>query len=184
MRKLILWNVVTLDGYFEGEKNWDLGFHGLVWGKELEDFSLSQLKGAEILVFGAITYKGMADYWTNAGEEEGEIATFMNSIHKIACSTTLKTASWNNTMIVKDAIPEISKLKEEGNGEMFVFGSGILSSVLLKADLFDEIRLCIAPVLLGSGRQLFHSGMPQKNLTLVETKSLSTGGLILRYSKI
>jgi len=66
MRKLILWNVVTLDGYFEGEKNWDLSFHELVWGKELEEFSLTQLKSAGMLVFGATTYKGMADYWTKA----------------------------------------------------------------------------------------------------------------------
>ncbi len=66
MRKLIMWNVVTLDGYFEGVKNWDLSFHELVWGKELEEFSLAQLKSAGMLVFGAVTYKGMAEYWTKA----------------------------------------------------------------------------------------------------------------------
>ena len=75
MRKLIMWNVVTLDGYFEGEKNWDLSFHELVWGKELEEFSLTQLKSADMLVFGATTYKGMADYWTKA---EGEIVILLS----------------------------------------------------------------------------------------------------------
>jgi len=77
MRKLIMWNVVTLDGYFEGEKNWDLSFHELVWGKELEDFSNGQLKSADMLIFGDTTYKGMIDYWTKA---EGEIAEYMNKL--------------------------------------------------------------------------------------------------------
>src|SRR5215831_13392986 len=90
MRKLIMWNMITLDGYFEGEKNWDLGFHDLVWGKELEDFSMEQLTSAEMLVFGETTYKGMADYWTKAEGEIGEIAERMNKIAKSVCSRSLK----------------------------------------------------------------------------------------------
>lgn len=62
MRKLIMWNLISLDGYFEGEKKWDLSFHGLVWGKELEELSLTQLRSADYLVFGATTYQGMAEY--------------------------------------------------------------------------------------------------------------------------
>ena len=77
MRKLIMWNLITLDGYFEGEKNWDLSFHELVWGEELEKFSIEQLDRADYLVFGRVTYQGMADYWKN---EKGEIADRMNSI--------------------------------------------------------------------------------------------------------
>ncbi|MGJ4786951.1 dihydrofolate reductase family protein [Leptospira koniambonensis] len=183
MRKLIMWNVITLDGYFEGAKNWDLSFHELVWGNELEELSLTQLKSADMLVFGATTYKGMADYWTNAeGGDEGEVAKFMNSLQKIACSSTLKTADWNNTIIVKDAVAEIPKLKQQGNGDMFVFGSGNLSESLMKAGLFDEIRLCIAPTFLGNGRLLFHKGIPNKKLKLLEARPLSTGGTLLRYT--
>ncbi|TGN05089.1 dihydrofolate reductase family protein [Leptospira bandrabouensis] len=181
MRKLIMWNVITLDGYFEGETNWDLSFHGLVWGKELEEFSLTQLRSADILVFGAKTYQGMADYWTNAPENEGEVAKFMNELPKLACSTTLGSATWKNTTITKDAISEVSKLKKEGSGDMFVFGSGILSASLMKAGLFDEYRICIAPVFLGKGRKLFLEGIPNQELNLIETKKLSTGGVILSY---
>lgn len=179
MRKLIMWNVITLDGYFEGKKNWDLSFHELVWGKELEEFSIMQLKSAETLVFGRTTYQGMADYWT---KEEGEIAEHMNNIHKVVCSQTLKTADWNNTIVVKDAVTEISKLKQQGNGDMFVFGSGILSESFMKAALFDEFRLCIAPVILGKGRLLFNNGIPYKKLKLLATHPLTTGGVILRYA--
>ena len=64
MKKLIMWNVVTLDGRFEGEQPWDLSFHELVWGPELEAVSIAQLAEASMLVFGENTYKGMADYWT------------------------------------------------------------------------------------------------------------------------
>jgi dihydrofolate reductase len=184
MRKLIMWNVVTLDGYFEGEKNWDLWFHELVWGKELEEFSLTQLKSADMLVFGATTYKGMADYWTKAEEEITEIAKFMNKIQKVVCSSTLKTADWNNTTIVKDAVAKIPKLKQQGSRDMFVFGSGMLSESLMRAELFDEFRLCIAPVFLGKGRHLFKEGLPYQKLTLLEARPLQTGGVILRYAMV
>ena len=70
MRKLIMWNVMTLDGYFEGNKNWDLQFHETVWGPELESLSIEQLRAADFLVFGRITYEGMAAYWKTA---KGEI---------------------------------------------------------------------------------------------------------------
>ncbi|TGL07918.1 dihydrofolate reductase [Leptospira bouyouniensis] len=179
MRKLIMWNVITLDGYFEGETNWDLSFHGLVWGKELEELSLKQLRSADMLVFGATTYLGMANYWTNAKEDEGEVAKFMNELPKIACSSTLKNADWNNSRITKDAVNEVSKLKKEGNGDMYVFGSGILSASLMKANLFDEYRLCIAPVFLGKGRHLFLEGIPNQKLNLIESKPLSTGGTLM-----
>jgi len=181
MRKLIMWNLITLDGYFEGEKNWDLGFHDLVWGKELEQFSIEQLKSADMLVFGGVTYEGMAKYWTTA---QGETADFMNRIPKVACSPSLKTADWNNTTIVRDAIAELSKLKKQGNGNMFVFGSGKLSEALMKANLFDEYRLVIVPVFLGKGRQLFNQGLNYQPLKLLEARPLSTGGVILRYAPL
>ena len=182
MRKLILWDLVTLDGYFEGEKKWDLDFHNLVWGKELEDFSLEQLKSAEFLIFGEVTYKGMMDYWQTATDENAEIAGFMNSIKKIVCSPTLIIAEWNNTTIIKDAVPEIKILKQEGEGNLFVFGSGNLAQALINAKLFDEYRLVIVPVLLGNGNHLFKPGLNYQKLTLLEARSLSNGGVLLRYS--
>jgi len=176
-----MWNLITLDGYFEGEKSWDLGFHQLVWGKELEEFSIVQLKSADILVFGKTTYIGMADYWTTE-TEEGKIANLMNDIQKVVCSRTLKSTNWNNTAILTNAVIEITKLKTEGNGNMFVFGSGNLSESLMKAGLFDEYRLCISPVLLGKGKLLFNQGIHYQKLKLVESIPLATGGIILRYT--
>lgn len=177
MKKLIMWNAITLDGCFEGEKSWDLGFHELVWGPELEQLSLEQLRSAEALVFGKTTYEGMAAYWQTA---EGEIAGYMNSIKKIACSRTLHNPEWNNTIIARDAVAEIKKLKQEANKDLFVFGSGILSESLLNAGLFDELRLCIAPVILGGGRRLFTDKRTQ-NLSVKECTQLKNGGILLKY---
>ena len=180
MRKLIMWNVITLDGYFEGNKNWDLSFHETVWGEELENLSLEQLNSADYLVFGRVTYEGMAAYWQT---EKGEIADLMNKIPKLVFSEKLETAEWNNTTLIKeDASAAIKKLKEGGGRDMYVFGSAILSETFINDGLFDEYRIGIAPVILGSGRPLFRQGISSQNLSLVSTQQLSTGGLVATYS--
>ena len=174
-----MWNLITLDGYFEGEKNWDLFFHELVWGPELEKLSLEQLHNAKCLVFGRVTYEGMAEHWTKA---KGEIADLMNSIPKVVCSTTLKSAAWNNSRLISSDVPgEIRKLKEEGGKDMYLFGSSVLSETLIREDLFDEYRICIAPVIAGRGRPLFANGLPERRLELVEEWRLVNGGIVVKY---
>ncbi len=181
MRKLILWNVITLDGYFEGNQHWDLSFHETVWGPELEQRSIEQLQAADYLVFGRVTYEGMAAYWI---KEEGIIADMMNRIPKLVFSKTLQTADWQNTTLIKEnAVAEIRKLKEEGGRDMYVFGSANLSETFINEDLFDEYRIGIAPIILGSGRPLFRQGIAAQNLLLVSTQSLAAGGVVLKYSK-
>ena len=96
MGKLIMWNLVTLDGFFEGPKSWELDWHEYVWGEELEQFSIEQLKSADMLLFGRVTYQGMAGYWPSA---KGEIADFMNDIQKVVFSRTLEKAEWNNQSV-------------------------------------------------------------------------------------
>ncbi len=181
-----MWNVISLDGCFEGEVPWDLAFHELVWGKELEDFSHEQLRTADMLVFGENTYKGMAAYWSKVEGEspEGKTATRMNAIRKIVCSPTMDRADWNNTTLLRDAVAEIPTLKQEGDGNMLVFGSGILSESLMRAHLFDEYRLVIAPVFLGKGRRLFTNELEYQRLKLLESCPLSSGGVILRYAPV
>lgn len=174
-----MWNVVTLDGYFEGKKPWDLDFHQTVWGDELEAYVNEQLKTIDTLVFGKDTYEGMADYWS---KEEGETAEYMNKLPKIVCSTSLEAAEWNNSRVVKDALDEIPKLKQQGDVNMFVFGSGDLSVSLIKAGLFDEFRLCVAPVVLGEGKRLFSEGLPCQKLELLQERPLQSGGVILMYA--
>lgn len=180
MRKLIMWNIITLDGYFDGDKNWELPFHQVVWGEELKKLSIEQLNAADFLVFGRVTYEGMAAHWT---QTEGEVADLMNSIPKLVFSKTLKSAEWNNTRLIgENAAAEIKKLKKDGKREMYVFGSADLSETFVEDNLFDEYRIGIAPVILGSGRPLFRQGIAPKNLSLISTQPLLTGGVVLRYS--
>lgn len=183
MGKLIMWNVITLDGYFEGEKNWELSFHETVWNSEMERFCLEQLNSTAYLVFGRTTYEGMAAYWKAA---QGEIADFMNNLPKIVCSRTLNAADWNNSTLIKEnAANEIATLKANSNNkDLYVFGSANLSETFIKENLFDEYRICIAPVIAGKGRYLFPNGLPERKLSLISSRSLLTGGVILTYKPL
>lgn len=184
MRKLIMWNVISLDGYFEGEKNWDLSFHDKIWGPELEKLGLEQLRSADYLVFGRVTYEGMAAYWTKAEGENNEIAKLMNSTPKLVFSRTLKEVDWqNSTLINGDASAEISRLKAQGGKDMYVFGSADLSRTFINDDLIDEYRIGIAPVILGGGRPLFDQGLSSRNLAVVSTQQLSSGGVVLKLTR-
>lgn len=182
-----MWNVVTLDGYFEGPQSWDLSFHSVIWGQDLQRLSIEQLQNADYLVFGRRTYEGMAAYWTNPEAEiaEQEVAKLMTGIPKLVFSKTLKSADWNNTRIIRDnASEEIQKLKEQGGKDLYVFGSANLSETFINDNIFDEYRIGIAPVILGNGRPLFRQGLRTNNLTLVSTQQLGTGGVVLKYSNI
>ena len=107
----------------------------------------------------------------------------MNKIPKLVFSRTLTSADWNNTTLLKDnASGEISKLKAQSGKDMYVFGSANLSETFINDNIFDEYRIAVAPVLLGNGRPLFRQGIYSRNLSLVSTQPLSTGGVILKYA--
>ncbi len=179
MRRLIMWNLVTLDGFFEGPVAWDIDWHEYAWGDELERFSIEQLRSADLLLFGRVTYEGMAAHWPSA---TGEIADFMNDVPKIVFSRTLDKTEWNNARLIKEnAVEEVRRLKRQPGKDMLIFGSADLSSTLMAHELIDEYRLCVAPVVLGDGNPLFKHTERRMKLTLIEARPLRTGGVILRY---
>lgn len=179
MGRLIEWNLISLDGYFEGGSKWDLDWHNYVWDKELETYSLDQLRAAGMLLFGRTTYDGMAAYWKNAA---GEVADLMNNLPKAVVSRTLKEAEWSNTRILRGgSSDEVMKLKGEIEKDILLFGSGALSATLTKAGLFDEMRIAVAPIVLGRGATLFGRDLPRQQLKLIEARTLSSGLVILRY---
>lgn len=180
MGKVIVWNLVTLDGYFEGVKKWDLDFHMQAWGPELEALSKEFGKKAAALVFGRVTYEGMKAYWTTA-EDDTEVKAYMNGLPKIVASRTLDTADWNNSRIAKDIAGELTQLKRATEKNIYIFGSADLVASLLQSDVIDEIMLCVVPVLLGKGTPLFKPADQRKPLKLLESRPLGSGGVILRY---
>ena len=187
MRRLVMWNLQTLDGCFEGTTPWQLDFHLAAWGEELERLSVEQLGEVGTLLFGRATYQGMADYWTKA---TGHIADLMNGAEKVVVSSTLAEAAWRNTRLVRgDAAAEVARLKREPcrapgrtpDADIFVFGSARLSDALSRAGLFDEYRICVAPVVLGAGAPLWKPGWGSR-LQLLDAKALATGAVVLRYA--
>jgi len=182
MGRLVMWNLLTLDGRFEGAKPWELDWHELVWGDELERLSIEQLGEAAGLVFGRRTYEGMAAYWTPA---TGQIADLMNGIPKYVFSRTLDRAGWSNTTLVGgDAVDGVRAVKERADGDLFVFGSAALSGALMRQGLFDEYRLALTPVVLGAGAPLFKPDAGRLRLRLLEARPLSTGCVVLRYEPV
>jgi dihydrofolate reductase len=177
MAKVIAWNLVTLDGFFEGEKKWDLGFHNRAWGKELEAIANEFGEKAAMLVFGRVTYEGMRDYWTTA--EPSAITTYMNALPKLVASRTQATSEWNNTVMTADIEGAVARLRNEPGKDVYIFGSADLIDSLLKAGLIDEIMLCLVPVTLGKGTPFFKD--IARNFDLIESRPLSNASVILRY---
>ena len=181
MRRLLMWNIMTLDGFFEGAQPWDLGFHELVWGEELQRFSTEQLDGADTLLFGRVTYEGMAAYWPNA-KGEGGITGRMNAIEKVVVSNTLASADWNNSHIMRgDGADAAEALKARDGKDILIFGSAILAEALTRRGLIDEYRIGVVPTLLGTGRRLFNDETPH-GLKLLDAATTKTGCAILRYA--
>ena len=185
MSKVIMWNLMSLDGYFNGIEDWQLDFHNYAYGDELEQFSLEQLESAGGLIFGRVTFEGMAKYWVN---DTTEIGNKMRIIPKYVFSRTLKSLKdneWENSYLLKnDLVKEIDELKEKSNKDIFIFGSAKLSDEMISYDLIDEFRICVVPVILGNGQRLFKPKKSELKLELVKSKQLKTGGLLLYYKPI
>jgi dihydrofolate reductase len=177
-----MWNLMSLDGYFEGAAPWALDWHETAWGEELEALSIEQLDAASALVFGRRTYEGMAAHWSS---EQGPVAERMNAISKVVFSCTLPSADWSNARLERRSAPDVVRaMKEEDGGDILVFGSADLSASLTAAGLFDEYRIAVAPVILGAGQPLFGRGLEPRRLRLIDSRPLSTGAIVLRYEPI
>ncbi len=181
MRKIIVSNYVTIDGFFagpNGELDW------FVWDDEMAKFSTDQLKTVDTILLGRVTYQLFADYWPTpaAYKENPIIAPMMNDLQKIVFSRTLDSAEWNNSKVVKENIAEeISKLKQQPGKDMVIFGSGLIVSEFAKLGLIDLYRLIVNPVVLGSGKPLFKGLNDKLKLKLLNAKALGSGNVILEY---
>jgi dihydrofolate reductase len=180
MRRLIVSNLVSLDGFFEG-LNKELDWH--VVDEEFFAYAKDMLRDADTLLFGAATYELMAAYWPTAPPDE--IADKMNTLPKVVFSRTLKNVTWNNSRLVStDIQEEILKLKEKPGRDIVILGSAQLASFLLPLGLIDEYRVILNPVLLGGGKPLFTGIMERMRLKLLSTRVLASGVVLLSYQKV
>jgi dihydrofolate reductase len=184
MRKIVVSEFVSLDGVMEDPGGAEHSQYGgwtiPYWNDELGAFKAEELFASDALLLGRATYEGFAAAWPNMKDEQG-FADRMNSNKKYVVSSTLKTAEWNNSTIIKgDLVEEITKIKQEPGQDILVGGSASLAKALLRHGLVDELRLEVYPIVLGAGKRIFGEDSYAK-LELVSHQATSNGVLLLVY---
>lgn len=185
MRKLVVFNSVTVDGYFtsaDGDMSW-----AHKQDPEWTRFTSGNARGESAMVFGRITYEMMAGWWPSpqAMQMMPAVAERMNHAPKVVFSRTLKKASWNNTKLVKtDPAAAIRKMKKESGPDLIIFGSGTIVSLLAQRGLIDEYQIVLNPLVLGSGRTMFEGVKQPLNLKLTKTRTFKNGNVILFYQPV
>jgi dihydrofolate reductase len=184
MRKLVVFNQVSLDGYFvdnNGDMSWA---HNTNKDEEWDAFVTANAQGGGVLVFGRITYEMMAGYWPTpqALQNDPVVAERMNLLPKVVFSRTMDKASWSNTKLVKGGLAaEIRKLKNDSAIDLAVMGSGSIVSQLTQARLIDEYRIVMIPVVLGKGRTMFEGIQEKLSLKLKSARTFGNGNVLLTY---
>ncbi len=174
--------MVSANGYFE-RGPWGLDWHRV--DAEFNDFAIRQLDSLDALLFGRITYEGMASYWPTADAiaRDPEVAGRMNAKQKIVFSRTLETATWQNTRIARDAASEVARLKEGPGRDAVIFGSSDLAVGLSDLGLIDEYRLMVAAVALGEGRPFLRGLRRDLSLKLLDVRRFGNGNVLLSYAR-
>jgi len=184
MQKLIVFNHISLDGFFVDRNNEMRWAHTADQDEEWKDFVAGNAGGGGTLVFGRITYEMMASFWPTpfAIEQMPAVAAGMNSMPKIVFSRTLAQASWNNTRLVKsDIANEMRRMKQaEGKG-MAIMGSGSIVSQLAQEGLIDEYQVVVNPLVLGQGRTMFDGVKDKLTLKLSMSRTFRNGNVLLCY---
>jgi dihydrofolate reductase len=182
MRKIVVFNQVTLDGYFS-DVNGDMSW-AHKQDPEWNAFVADNAKGESQLLFGRITYEQMASFWPTpyAIESVPLLAERMNNLPKVVFSRTLDKASWNNTKLVKgDLAAEVRKMKQEPGPIMAIMGSGSIVSQLAQEGLIDEFQVVVNPLVLGKGKSMFDGIKEKLTLKQTKTRTFGNGNVLLCY---
>jgi dihydrofolate reductase len=183
MRKLVVFNQLSLDGYFTDK------YGDMTWAKEnsdaeFDEFTTENARGGGTLLFGRVTYDLMASFWPTpqASKILPLVAERMNNLPKAVFSRTMKEASWKNTKVIKgDIAAQIRKMKKESGEGMAIFGSGNIISQLAKTGLIDEYQIVLNPIALGAGRTMFEGIKERLHLKLTKSRVFKNGKVFLCY---
>jgi dihydrofolate reductase len=197
MRKLIVSNIISLDGYYEGPgKNvmvlFDYRWEVYPMDESFDAYNAERLHAADTLLLGRTTYDGFRGFWPSVADDpnatpiQREISRLNNAIDKVVISDSLtseETDPWHNTRIISraDAHEQIAELKRQTGKDILVFGSHTLWNDLLANDLVDELHLMIGPVILGAGTPVFDD-QSAVSLRLIDTRTWDgSGNVLVRY---
>jgi dihydrofolate reductase len=185
MRQIVMFNLVSLDGYFarrDGSLDW------FVWDPELDRFSAETIQEFDAVLLGRTTYELFAGFWPQAAEDPATkpddriVADRLNAMTKVVFSKSLGPLAWKNSRLMRDFRPdEITELKRQPGRDIVVYGSGTIVNQLTAAGLIDEFRFIVNPVVLGDGKQLL-AGTPL-SLALLDVKRFKAGNVFLRYRR-
>lgn len=187
MRRLIVFNNVTVDGYFcsaQGDMSWARANRQ---DPELKKFIEGNASGNGELLFGRITYQMMASYWPTplAAANDPVVAEGMNKMSKVVFSRSLEKVSWENTKLVKgDLVEEVRRMKSEPGSDMAILGSGSITAQLAQAGLIDEFQVLVNPVVLGKGRTMFDGISKTLSLKLTNSRTFPNGVVYLCYQPV
>jgi dihydrofolate reductase len=181
MRKVNVFNFITLNGCYKGPKG-DISWHR--HGAEENEYATDSLSSESTLLFGRVTYQMMASYWPTpiAIKNDPIAAEGMNNSDKIVFSRTLKNVEWNNTRLVKDNIAEeIRKMKQMPGKDMTILGSGSIVTQFAEQGLIDEYQIMVDPVVIGDGTPIFKDIKHKLDLKLTMTRTFKSGVVLLCY---
>jgi dihydrofolate reductase len=197
MRRIVMFNQLTADGYFAGS---DGSLDWVVPDKEFDKAVAAGLPATGTILFGRRTYELFEAFWPHAvddtatapdphgGERSPEIraiGTFINDAVKLVFSRTLGSVTWRNSRVIRELDPhEIENMKRQPGGDMMIFGSGSIVSQLSQHGLIDEYQFLVSPILLGSGRPLLSGVSRSVSLDLLESRQYPSGIVMLRYRRV
>lgn len=183
MRKVIVFNRVSIDGYYAGP-NGDIDW--FIHDPEV-DKAAHEMMNPDTILFGKVTYQMFESYWPhvamdpNAPEGARMIANELSQMTKVVFSKTLKEVNWENSKLVNgNFAEEVRKLKEVKGADITIFGSGTIVQQLAQEGLIDEYLLVVTPVVVGAGKPLFKD-IKEMKLDLIETRDFRSGIVLLHY---
>ena len=190
MRRVIVSNVMSLDGFVSGpngELDWFV-YAGFVKGTEFGEYARTLIRTVDAILLGRLTYEEFSSYWPTAKNDDPVITERINNLPKFVFSRSLKQVPWGDwgtaRLVKEDAAVAITRMKQETGMNMVIYGSATLVSALMKAGLIDEYQLIIHPVVLGRGRPEFKDLNERYHLSLKEMKQLKTGAVLLVYQPL
>jgi dihydrofolate reductase len=182
MRKLMVFNLVSLDGFIadsRGDMSW-----AHKQDEEWNSFVSGNASGEGVLVFGRKTYDLMASYWPTpmASKNSPVVAKRMNELQKIVFSRTIKNVTWSNTTLLKgDPADEVKRLKQQAGADLVILGSASIVAQLCDARLIDEYQIGMNPIILGGGKSMFAGAKEKLSLKLSSSRTFQNGNVFLRY---
>ena len=189
MGKIVITQNVSLDGVVQ-DPTGEEGFRHGGWFTQVGDndrdergkLALDEALGAEAFLLGRRSYEFLAARWPS---RSGELADRLNSLPKYVVSSTIQDAKWNNSTVLKgDVIHQVSKLKQDLDGDIVVPASHQLVRTLMEHDLVDELRLMVHPVALGAGERLFEETRDKQSMRLLDARTVGDGLAFLAYEVV